>query len=171
MSSTKTDTDDNHEDPYIWLEEVTSEKSLKFATDANAKCLSALGNPKSSNTDTYDKVLSILESNDRIAYATQYGYDTDDEPIMMNLWKDSTNPKGLYRKTSLESYKSKEPVWETVLDIDQLAKKDDISWVWKGTSALPRGRDPMSPDGKRITRTLLSLSNGGADGCMSYQRI
>lgn len=92
-----------------------------------------------------------------------YGYDENDEPIMMNFWKDGNNAKGLWRKTTLESYKSDNPKWETVLDVDELAKKDDISWVWKGTSSLPRSRDPMSKGGKRITRSLLSLSRGGAD--------
>jgi prolyl oligopeptidase len=162
---TSTATINQEEDPYVWLEEVESEKSLKFATDANEKCLSALGNPKTSDTQTYEKVLSILESDERIAYVTQYGYDeeNDDQPIMMNLWKDKNNSKGLWRKTTLESYKSDSPVWETVLDVDQLAEKDGISWVWKGTSALPRARDPMSNGGKRITRTLLNLSRGGSD--------
>lgn len=150
------------EDPYLWLEEVESEESLNFAKDANAKCLEELGDPKTSGTGTYDKVLSVLESNDRIAYARKYGNDKNGEPIMFNLWKDSKNPKGLWRKTSLTSYKTEEPEWETVLDIDELAEKDGISWVWKGSTPLPRKIDPLS-NGERVTRTLISLSRGGAD--------
>lgn len=150
------------EDPYLWLEEVESEESLNFAKDANAKCLEELGDPKTSGTGTYDKVLSVLESNDRIAYARKYGNDENGEPIMFNLWKDSKNPKGLWRKTSLTSYKTEEPEWETVLDIDELAEKDGISWVWKGSTPLPRKIDPLS-NGERVTRTLISLSRGGAD--------
>jgi len=159
------------EDPYIWLEDVESEKSLNFAKDANAKCLEQLGDPKTSSTNTYDKVLSILESNDRIAYVTKYGTMVTDETtgeedsIMFNLWKDSKNPKGLWRKTTMKSYKTDNPAWVTVVDIDALAKEDDISWVWKGSSALPRRIDDpsLSNNGKRTTRTLLSLSRGGAD--------
>ena len=162
-TSTPSTTNEMNEDPYLWLEEVESEQSLSFAKEANEKCLSILGDPKSSGTNTYENILSILESDDRIAYASQYGVDGNDEPIMMNLWKDSNNPKGLWRKTTLESYRTDNPKWETVLDIDELAKKDDISWVWKGTSSLPRSRDPMSNGGKRVTRSLLSLSRGGAD--------
>ena len=45
----------NMDDPYIWLEEVESEQSLQFATEANTKWLSSLGDPKSSNTNTYNK--------------------------------------------------------------------------------------------------------------------
>jgi len=151
------------EDPYLWLEEVESEASLNFAKEANEKCLAELGDPKTSGTGTYQKVLDVLESDERIAYARKYGVDDDGESIMFNTWKDSKNPKGLWRKTTMTSYKSDNPEWETVLDIDKLAEKDGISWVWKGSTPLSKRIDPMSNDGKRVTRTLLSLSRGGAD--------
>ncbi len=54
------------EDPYLWLEDVESEQSLTFAKESNERCLSILGDPKSSGTNTYEKVLSILESDERI---------------------------------------------------------------------------------------------------------
>jgi prolyl oligopeptidase len=75
------------------------------------------------------------------------------------------NPKGLWRKTTLTSYKSPNTEWTTVLDLDTLAKEEDISWVWKGYVPLPRSLDPMSgeQDGGRVTRVLLQLSRGGAD--------
>lgn len=63
----------------------------------------------------------------------------------------------------MESYKKEKPEWTTVLDVDELAKKDDISWVWKGARPLPRKRDPESLGGQRATRALLMLSRGGAD--------
>jgi len=72
------------------------------------------------------------------------------------------NPKGVWRKTSLSSYRSKNPQWKHVLDIDALGKEDSKSWVYKGNAALPRSRDPAhSRD--RVTRTLIKLSDGGAD--------
>jgi len=73
------------------------------------------------------------------------------------------NTKGLWRKTTMTSYRSENPEWETVLDIDKQAEKDGISWVWKGSAPLSRYRDPFSNDGQKCTRTLLKLSRGGAD--------
>jgi prolyl oligopeptidase len=56
-----------------------------------------------------------------------------------------------------------QPEWTTVLNVDELAKTDDISWVWKGCTPLPRARDPLSQDGRVCTRSLLQLSRGGSD--------
>jgi hypothetical protein len=165
----------DEEDPYIWLEDVESEESLNFAKDNNAKCLEALGDPKTSGTGTYDSVLEILESNDRIPYASKFGVNEDGEDVLFNFWKDGTNPKGLWRKTTLKQYKSKstgsngedvddntkENKWTTVLDVDALGKAEDVSWVWKGARPLPRRRDDVESD--MVTRALVMLSRGGAD--------
>lgn len=161
MSSIDTITDTTTGiDQFTYLENVESEESLQFATSANEKCLAALGDPTSS--PTYDRVLEVLESNDRIPYASQMGFNSDGEAIVFNFWKDSTNPKGLWRKTTLASYKTTNPEWTTVLNVDELAKTDDISWVYKGSRTLPRRRD-IDGDGKTVTRALLNLSRGGSD--------
>lgn len=149
----------NEEDPYSFLEEVESEESLAFANEANDYTLKALGDPKS--RASYERILSVLECNDRIPYVSKYGTDKDGDSILFNLWKDSTNTKGLWRKTTLSSYKTDNPTWKTVLDIDELGRKNKTSWVWKGSRSLPKGRDPKY-DGQ-TTRALLNLSRGGAD--------
>jgi len=150
------------EDPYIWLEDVESEESLDFAMASNEKCLKALGDPTEGST--YDRVLKVLESEDRIAYASCHGRDPNqnDQRIYFNFWQDKEHPKGIWRKTTEEEYNSSDkPAWTTVLDIDALAEKDGISWVYKGSSLLPRSKDPTN--GKIVTRALLKLSRGGSD--------
>jgi prolyl oligopeptidase len=162
------------DDPYIWLENVESEESLQFAKESNDKCLSILGNPENENdndvstTSTYQRVLKVLESTDRIPMVSVFGYNNIDdnnnnEPILMNFWKDSLNPKGIWRRTTLQSYRTSTPIWETIIDLDQLAKDDNISWVWKGSIPLPRSRDNISATKKQVTRCLVQLSRGGSD--------
>lgn len=63
----------------------------------------------------------------------------------------------------MDSYQSKSTRWTTVLNLDDLSSEEKTSWVWKGSRVLPRARDPMSQDGKRATRALLSLSKGTSD--------
>jgi prolyl oligopeptidase len=155
------------DDPYIWLEDVESEASLAFAMEANKQCLEALGDPASGKTDTYAKVLKVLESNDRIPHVTKLGRDVEGNDILYNFWKDAANPKGLWRKTTLDSYHSATSTsptdWTTVLNLDEQAERDGIGWVWKGSRPLPRSRDPESDNGRLVTRALLSLSRGGSD--------
>eukprot|EP00957_Ditylum_brightwellii_P200357 15274658-Ditylum_brightwellii.AAC.1 len=81
------------DDPYMYLEEVESEESLSFARSANEACLKALGDPKTSGSTTYDRVLSVLESNDRIAHVRKMGKNENGEDSMYNFWKDGSNPK------------------------------------------------------------------------------
>ena len=150
-------------DPYAWLEEVESEESLAFAMSANDACIKALGDPETSFTGTYERVLASLQSDGRIPHVRKYGTDEEGEDILFNFWKDSSNPKGLWRRTTLSSFRGEDPEWVTVLDLDALAKMEGVSWVWKGTSLLPRARDPLSDNGRRVTRCLMSLSRGGAD--------
>ena len=163
MSADAKSASSGEDDPYVWLEDVESKESLDFAKASNEKCLKALGDPK--NGETYDRILEVLESEDRIAYASCHGRDPDrnDQRIYYNFWKDKEHPKGIWRKTTEKEYNNndKQPAWETVLDVDALAEKDGISWVYKGSSLLPRGRDPTN--GKIITRGLLQLSRGGSD--------
>jgi prolyl oligopeptidase len=152
------------EDPYRWLEDVESERSLAFARDANDRCLGALGDPKGG--PSYQRILNVLESKDRIPHVSCHGRRDGGEGgkndrIYFNFWKDEEHPKGIWRKTTEDEYRKEEPNWTTVLDVDALAEKDKVSWVWGGSTLLPRRRDPTN--GKLVTRALLSLSRGGSD--------
>jgi prolyl oligopeptidase len=70
-----------------------------------------------------------------------------------NFWRDAGNPRGLWRRTTLEAYRSDEPHWDVVLDLDRLSRDEDENWVWQAPQMLrPVGR-----------RCLLGLSRGGAD--------
>ena len=70
-----------------------------------------------------------------------------------NFWKDDVHERGIWRRTTLASYRTASPQWETVLDVDALAKADGKSWVFKEANCLPPSN----------TRCLVSLSQGGSD--------
>ena len=55
--------------------------------------------------------------------------------------------------STLASYRTDSPEWETVLDVDALARAEGKSWVYQGVSCLP-------PDERRC---LVYLSDGGRD--------
>src|SRR6185369_2806979 len=72
---------------------------------------------------------------------------------LYNFWQDSEHVQGILRRTSLESYRTDNPQWETVLDVDALARAEGKTWVYQGMQCLP-------PEERYC---LVSLSDGGKD--------
>ncbi len=138
-------------DPYVWLEEVEGTRALEWAERRNAETRGKLTtHPR--YQQVFDQTLDILTASDRIAVPSILG----DE--IYNLWTDSDHPRGIYRRTSLDSYMSDEPDWETVLDIDALAEAEGVPWVLKGSGSQPV--ICLEPEERRC---LVSLSRGGSD--------
>jgi prolyl oligopeptidase len=133
-------------DPYLWLEEVDGEPALAWVRERNAESQQRLG-ASPVYTSTRERLLAVLNSKDRIPYVTRRG------ELFYNLWQDEAHPRGLWRRTTLDSYRQPEPAWETVLDLDTLAAAEGENWVWGGAQGL-------GPEGRRC---LIALSRGGAD--------
>jgi prolyl oligopeptidase len=134
------------EDNYLWLEEIDGEKALQFVAQQNKATVAALSAEKDYQ-DIYNKNLEVLNSTEKIAYPTIHGN------YVYNFWKDAKHLRGIWRRSPLESYKSGNPVWETLLDIDTLSETDGKKWVYKGSNGL-------YPD---YNRFLIQLSDGGGD--------
>lgn len=143
------------EQKHIWLEEVESDKALGWVRERNAAAVSELGDP--AQDPLYQRLLSIYESNDKIPYVRKIG------GRLYNFWKDSSNIRGIWRRTTLESYRQAKPDWELVLDLDQLGKDEGVSWVWGGSDVLHE-EGKQQPD-----RVLLSLSRGGSDAAVTRE--
>jgi prolyl oligopeptidase len=107
---------------HSWLEEVLGEKALEWVKTQNAKTVAFLGDP--TGTPLYDRVLGILTSKDKIPYIRKIG------DKYYNFWQDKESKRGVLRRTSLESYKTAEPEWETVLSVDALCEAEGESWVY-----------------------------------------
>src|SRR5688500_6433643 len=133
-------------DPHEWLEDVRGEKALGWAKAESEKTLKGFQSDPRYQT-FHDRALEVLQAKDRIPMV-QMRPDG-----LYNFWQDQTNVRGLIRRTSLASYRTAQPVWEPVLDIDALAKADGKSWVYKGMQCLP----------PEMTRCLVNLSEGGGD--------
>ncbi len=133
-------------DPFLWLEDVEGERALTWVRAQNERSLKQLtSDPRYEGF--YQSTLAILEDKSRIPYGTQRG------GWIYNFWQDDVNVRGLWRRTRPASYDSQTPQWETLLDLDALAKKEDRNWVWKGATCM------LSPG----ERCMVRLSNGGKD--------
>jgi len=132
-----------------WLEEVEGERALAFATEMNTRSLDRLtADPR--YDELYNEALEVLQSTDRIAYVGVRGGE------LWNFWQDADHVKGLWRKTSMESYATENPEWDVVLDLDALGEAEGHNWVW-------RGADCLAPD---YARCMITLSDGGSDAAV-----
>lgn len=154
-------------DPHLWLEEVLGEKQLAWVEKCNKGCLVDVGDPK--ETDSYKRIKDILDSKDKIPHAYRIGNGADSQ--YYNFWQDANHVQGIWRRTTLESFKTKEPKWTTVLDLDALPPPTTDTaktWVWHGSSLLDEG-----PHRNQWDRALIRLSPGGsdADTCREFDLV
>jgi prolyl oligopeptidase len=132
------------DDPYLWLEEVEGERALAFVERQSALTLQKFGDAGFARDR--DTLTAIYDRPDNIPYVTRRG------GFLYNLWKDASNPRGLWRRTTLDEFRGPNPAWETILDLDRLAAEENEDWLLAWAQALPGS-------GRRI----VSLSRGGSD--------
>ncbi|WP_394762523.1 prolyl oligopeptidase family protein [Phenylobacterium sp.] len=134
-------------DPYVYMEEAEGAKALAFAKAENARSLPQLQtDPRYAGN--YADALKIATAKDRIPGVAIAG-----DGSLRDFWQDAEHVRGVWRTTSLASYRTATPAWKTILDLDALAKAEGKNWVFKGAQCLkPADR-----------YCLISLSNGGKD--------
>lgn len=134
---------------HLFLEEVEGEEALAWVRAQNDRSLAVLQGDERYQR-YYDAALEIATSSDRIPYGSiRNGF-------VYNFWQDDEHVRGIWRRTTLESYNTDTPNWETLLDIDALAEAEDKNWVYAGVSCL-------KPDN---TKCLVDLSDGGKDAAV-----
>ncbi|MEY4908665.1 MAG: hypothetical protein RL260_2383 [Pseudomonadota bacterium] len=138
-------------DPNLWLEDVQGEAALDWVRAHNDRAQAELC-ARPEYADFKPRLLALLNSRERIPYVNRVG------PHFYNFWQDAQHVRGLWRRTTLASYRQPEPDWEAVLDLDALAAVEGENWVWHGEDVLA----PAQPGGE-WRRCLVSLSRGGAD--------
>jgi len=133
------------DDPHLWLEDVLGDKAIAWVKERNAASHAALAESPLFK-ELYGEALAALNAAGRIPSLTQRG------DKLYNFWKDAEHPRGIYRRTTLAGLRSGKPAWETLIDIDEMAK-DGTPWVFKGSDCLPPA----------YRRCLVRLSKGGGD--------
>ncbi|MDQ0079384.1 prolyl oligopeptidase family serine peptidase [Arthrobacter oryzae] len=137
-------------DENIWLEEVYGEEPLAWVREQNARTEDLLEDADYARLES--RILEVLDSTDKIAMVGKHG------DWYYNFWRDGQNPKGLWRRTSWESYRSGAPEWDVLLDVDALAAAEGEEWVFHGANFL---RPAAAGEPHRLA--LLALSPDGGD--------
>ena len=133
------------DDPYLWLEEIDGADALAWIDAQNRRTAEHFAG-EAVDRDR-DRLRDALDRPDRIPHVRRRG------GLLYNFWQDAAHPRGLWRRTTLASYRSDATEWDTLLDLDALASAEGEDWVWKGAATLPPAH----------ARAILSLSRGGGD--------
>lgn len=132
--------------PPAYLDEVSGAKALAWVEDVNQKAATDLATT-SRFRELNDGILQVLNSTDKIAHVRQRG------EYLYNFWQDADHERGLWRRTTWDSYRSQHPTWEVLLDLDALAEEEHEAWVWHGAKVHHTTG----------THALITLSRGGSD--------
>jgi prolyl oligopeptidase len=143
-------------DPHLWLEDISGDDALEWVDARNEPTLADLGGERFEQMRA--EALEVLDTDSRIPYVRRRG------EYLYNFWRDAANPRGLWRRTTLESYRAsragdersreeQKTQWDVLIDVDALAADDGENWVWAGA-------DVIEPD---LTLALVGLSRGGSD--------
>jgi prolyl oligopeptidase len=136
---------DPDDDPYLWLEEIESARSLAWVEAQNAATLQRFGDDHfAADRDT---LVRVFDRPDNLPVPSRGGAN------LFNFWRDAEHPRGVWRTTSLASFRSDAPAWDVLIDLDALAAAEGEDWVWRGVAVLPVTHD----------RAILHLSRGGSD--------
>lgn len=136
---------EDNQDPYLWLEDVTGDEALDWVRARNEPTLARFRDENFERMRT--EALEVLDTDARIPYVVRRGEH------LYNFWRDAANPRGLWRRTTLDSYRTESPEWDVLIDVDELGRADGEKWVWAGAGVI-------YPE---YTRALVSLSRGGSD--------
>ena len=125
-------------DPYLWLEDAHGEKAMSWVNAENAKTLGVLEkDPR--YAPLYADALKIAEAKDRIPTPRIIGGE------IYNFWQDADHVRGVWRKTTLADYRTADPHWTTVLDLDALSTAEKANWFIKGEDCRQPAERPL-PD-------------------------
>lgn len=133
-------------DPFLWLEDVSGKRAMAWVRSQDART-SAVLRSDSHFHRFYTEAVAIGEAGDRIPMPQIVN------GLVYNFWQDARHVRGIWRKTTIADYAHRRPAWNTVIDLDALAKASGQNWVWQGA-------DCDSPSGRRC---LITLSQGGED--------
>ena len=86
-------------DPFLWLEEINGAQPIEWVKQQNIQTIKELEDVPEYKP-IFDRVQQILDSKDRIPYISFLGQ------YVYNFWKDPDHQRGIWRRTTLDSYLS-----------------------------------------------------------------
>jgi prolyl oligopeptidase len=133
------------DDAYLWLENVTAQEALEWAQAQSEQTRDELCGSRFEQLAA--EAIEVMQADTRIPTVIRRG------DYLYGGWSDAEHTRGLWRRTTLEQYRTDTPKWDVLLDLDALAAAEDEDWV-SATNGV------LEPE---CTRALIGLSRAGSD--------
>lgn len=134
-------------DPFSWLEERDGRRALAWVEAQNERTLKHFRSQRR-YAQYYKEALQIaageeaIPGNVRGEISGGWFYD---------LWQGTAHPRGIWRRTTVESLARGESQWETLIDLDDLSRDEGKNWDFRYSVCSPHNE----------ARCLLVLTEGG----------
>ncbi|MET0311451.1 MAG: prolyl oligopeptidase family serine peptidase [Burkholderiaceae bacterium] len=142
-------------DPFLWLEDIDSPRALAWVDEQSGraeKLIEAMPGFEA----RYKATLTALTTR-----AANIQFPSPSGGHVYNHYRTANQPSGVWRRATLEGYQRKpRPDWQMLLDIDALAREEQVPWVWGGAEMQPTAIQGEAP------RALVRLSRGGSDAAV-----
>lgn len=132
-------------DNFLWLEDLYSEKSLKWVGEQNKKTKGFF--QRHPHFQKYFEEAKQFHSHEE---SLPFRYIHND--FVYHLEVTEKNPLGRWVRASVHDFTQEQIPWELLLDLDQLSKEEGRQWYYSASF--------MSPSGERA---VLALSDKGHD--------
>ncbi|QZA79035.1 prolyl oligopeptidase family serine peptidase [Deefgea tanakiae] len=141
----------NQLDPFLYLENHTH--AAEWVAEQNQSSRTELEDDP--RFDSMRQSIALFaQANQQIPYFSQHG------AWLYHFYQSEAQPRGVYRRTTYESYCSPNTIWSVVFDLDALVQQEEVDWYLAGISHCI-----LSPQ-----RCLISLNIAGSDAsvCREY---
>ena len=89
------------DDLYLWLEDIAGDEQLDWVRKHNDPTVAEFSDERFEQMRA--EALEVLDTDARIPYVRRRG------EYLYNFWRDAENPRGLWQRTTLESYLTEDP--------------------------------------------------------------
>ena len=118
------------DDPYLWLEDIEGERALAWVEGRTSRTRARFAALRALSLIAI-RLPQILNRADKLPFVARRGAH------LYNFWVDAANPRGLWRRTTLASFRTPTPAWDVVLDVDALAAKEGEDWIGRAPPRCP----------------------------------
>lgn len=129
-------------DEYSYLENPDDSRATAWVSRQNERTLEDLeGDPR---FRSYVEFARAAEASGREITGTWAGVSNSagmslDHDWVYQVRSDESHPRGVWRRTSQESFQAPQPQWETLLDFDQLGAHEHRNWQYLSVKFSPNG--------------------------------